>query len=170
MKQQNENNDEGSSFRTEFIARLNEVSRDFGPQAKLAESIGVSKGALQTWLGGRKAPGFEAIARLAQVTGVSLDWLAFGGDDPSLGQQKSSIPVEQDWMGRIYSSISKLYVMKGWAEPPEEARVKAANTYFAVIDLPTDDKRADALSVVLHMLTREVAAPPQSPDASQIFA
>ncbi len=47
-------------------------------QASIAEALGVSRNTVSNWETGRSEPSATYFIRWAQVTGVTLDWLAEG--------------------------------------------------------------------------------------------
>ncbi len=59
-----------------FGARLTEAMRRSGlTQRMLATKIRRSEGAVSRWVRGEREPNLSALARMATVLGVSLDWL-----------------------------------------------------------------------------------------------
>lgn len=57
--------------------KIARVGADFD-QAQLAERVGVSRQTIGHWERGGSQPPLGAAVKLAQVTGVTLDWLAEG--------------------------------------------------------------------------------------------
>jgi transcriptional regulator with XRE-family HTH domain len=51
-------------------------------QDKLAEAIGVSQGNISEWKSGRSKPTFDALIKLADYFGVSIDYLVGRTDNP----------------------------------------------------------------------------------------
>ena len=108
----------GPSSVNEFASRLRIVERKFNNRAEVAKAIGVAKSSYQRWVEGVSTPSFDAMAKLAKVAGVSLDWLAFGEESPSAGDaahtgQQASL--DEKLMFEIWSSIQgivDIYRMK----------------------------------------------------------
>ncbi|WP_372457108.1 helix-turn-helix domain-containing protein [Microbacterium allomyrinae] len=45
-------------------------------QTQMAERVGVARNSISNYENGRSVPTFDVVARIAHVTGGSLDWLA----------------------------------------------------------------------------------------------
>lgn len=87
---------EGASSNSEnaiavgFSARLSQALSSAGYADKyhgraecLAKVFGVSKSAANYWLNGTKLPSVDKIAKLADMCGVSIDWLVTGAESRS---------------------------------------------------------------------------------------
>ncbi|AOJ10572.1 LexA family transcriptional regulator [Burkholderia mayonis] len=61
-------------------SRIDELCRMIGDREAAASVAGVSSVMLRRYIKGESKPPFEVIANLAKAVGVSLDWVAFGGD------------------------------------------------------------------------------------------
>jgi transcriptional regulator with XRE-family HTH domain len=61
----------------DFAARLVQLTREFGSRYALAKASGIPASTLQSYEAGSK-PGIDALARLARVGNVDLDWLLTG--------------------------------------------------------------------------------------------
>lgn len=61
-----------------FSGRLRTVLATLGPQREVAKAIGVSWSRLKNWLSGAAEPGLANLRAVADLTGVSLDWLVYG--------------------------------------------------------------------------------------------
>ncbi|MGE0256967.1 MAG: S24 family peptidase [Alphaproteobacteria bacterium] len=81
------------SFRAELGLRLREVENRFRNRADAAAAAGVAKSSLQRWIEGKSDASFEGLARLAEASGVSLDWLARGRGDIDAGGSTPSSAV-----------------------------------------------------------------------------
>ena len=74
-----------------FVNRIKEARKRAGmKQADLCALLGVSQGALSGWENGRFDPGASVWLRLAQILGVSLEYL-MGGEAPE-GAAPASAP------------------------------------------------------------------------------
>lgn len=152
-------------FRGNLGERLRQISAPFANRTEAAKSIGVGKSTFQSWVEGRAAPSFEAMARLAQVTNTSLNWLAFGEGPFSPRELVSSHVDDHNWMAIIINDIRRIYAAKGWDEPPIDLRKEAARIYFAIAELAEVENRRTTLDVILQMMDYEIK--PQSSDESQ---
>ncbi|MBI1747982.1 MAG: helix-turn-helix transcriptional regulator [Acidobacteria bacterium] len=65
------------SANKEFFMRLRDLLKDF-KQVEIARSIGVSKAMVSGYMTGKKMPGSEKLYKLAQLTGINLEWLISG--------------------------------------------------------------------------------------------
>lgn len=69
--------------RTEGLsARLRQVVKPYGTVSSLASAIGRSEGAVRKWLRGAAEPNATDLRLLSTATGVSVEWMIFGGDVP----------------------------------------------------------------------------------------
>lgn len=60
-----------------FIDRLRSCIAD-EPVAAFARRCGFSEGLIRSYLKGEKKPGMDRLVRMAEVAGVTIDWLATG--------------------------------------------------------------------------------------------
>ena len=153
-------------FREGLGERLRQVSAPFANRSEVANSIGVGKSTFQSWVEGRAAPSFEAMARLAQVTNVSPNWLDFGDRQFYPRELVSSHVGSHDWMAIIVNDIRRIYAAKGWDEPPIDMRMETARIYFGIAELPEVEQRRNAIDVVMQMTAYDLE-PPQTSDESQ---
>lgn len=156
-------------FREGLGERLRQVSAPFANRTEVAKSIGVGKSTFQSWVEGRAAPSFEAMARLAQVANVSPNWLAFG-DSQYFTRELVALHVDShDWMGIILNEIRAIYTAKGWDHVPEKAMASALEIYSASSSHDDFDRRMDFIKQVVPLMFKDVG-PPQSPGIGQVFA
>ena len=97
------------SFREEFVQlgrRLAECRDRMRLTLRVAaERASVNHSTLSTWEQGRAVPTADALARLAAVYGVSIEWL-LGYPETIFG-----IPIRHDWPEGLWE-----FVMSGWAK------------------------------------------------------
>lgn len=84
------------SFRSEVGTRLREVENRFKNRAEAAAAAGVAKSTLQNWIEGKADPSFEGLVKLAEASGVSIEWLAKGG-----GARKPSVDELRQQVDRV---------------------------------------------------------------------
>lgn len=97
LEQKTEAGSRVPSFRKEVGTRIREVENGFANREEAAKAAGVAKSTLQRWIEGKSDPSFEGMVRLAEASGVDLDWLATGKmhperASPQLGQDYVMIP------------------------------------------------------------------------------
>lgn len=61
-----------------FSARLQSALGADKSTRKIARQLDVTEGALRRWAAGQAEPGRRVLARIAETTGVGLDWLVRG--------------------------------------------------------------------------------------------
>lgn len=84
-----------------FIARLQDVVRNWPSADRLARATGVSPSAFRKWLRGDAEPSRERLVALAQAAGVSAGWLAAGeGAPPRYAGARSDVtgPDPRDYV------------------------------------------------------------------------
>lgn len=81
------------SFRRELGERLRQVEGRFRNREEAARAAGVSKTTLLRWVHGGADASFEGLARLADKTGYSLDWLATGQEPKRRGEAPAAPPA-----------------------------------------------------------------------------
>ena len=64
--------------RARFVARLRETIKSFGSANSLANTAGVSEGALRKWASGVSEPTRDRLVAIARAAGVNVSWLATG--------------------------------------------------------------------------------------------
>lgn len=68
-----------------FQLRVKQLREEKGiSQAKLAQDIGVTYGAVGNWESGTREPKFETVIKIADYFGVSIDYLLGRTDDPNM--------------------------------------------------------------------------------------
>lgn len=92
--------DDATKSRQEIGRRIRQLENRFKNRAEAAAAIGVAKSTLQAWGEGRSDPSFGGLARLAEVTGVSLDWIAFGVGDTAARGPDGQRPSEESFASR----------------------------------------------------------------------
>ena len=137
------------AFREGVGNRLREVEAHFKNRSRAAETAGVSKSTFQRWVNGEVDPSFTGLANIAQETGVSLDWLAWGSGDiygrtsvaPKAGRSKGPLTIDEDLLAQIAEGISAVYADEGTAVSPAQlGRAAAAmlNQLFAAYEDPAE--------------------------------
>lgn len=85
-------------MKREFFDRLRDVLREF-KQVEIARAIGVSKAMISGYLAGKKMPGWENLYKIAQLTGVNIEWLMSGHgskyEDGSSKQEEDGLRIER---------------------------------------------------------------------------
>lgn len=92
--------EDASEFMNEVGNRLRIVESRFKNRADVAYKAGVSKSTFQRWVEGKADPSFKALAKLADVTGFSLDWLATGLGDMGPGFPGSRVGETTEAAGK----------------------------------------------------------------------
>ena len=62
------------------LSSAGHADKHHGRAVQLASLFGVSKSAVNYWLNGEKLPSVDKIAKLADMCGVSIDWLVTGSE------------------------------------------------------------------------------------------
>lgn len=90
----------GGKWGDEFRDRLRLLVQDLAKSNRaFARRCGIAPSRLSEWLAGEQLPGLERLGRIAEQTGVSLDWLlsGVGGNSPVyVGQQRPTQDLEHD--------------------------------------------------------------------------
>lgn len=96
----------------EFRDRLRLLIQDRAPSNRaFARHCGIPAARLSEWLAGEQLPGLPHLRRLADRTGVSLDWLlgGVGGESPIyVGQHQSNEDLERDLAIYVRREIHRL--------------------------------------------------------------
>ncbi|HVI26314.1 MAG TPA: helix-turn-helix domain-containing protein [Xanthomonadaceae bacterium] len=89
-------------------------------QESLAHRIGVHRSAIANWESGSSNPSGENLARLAEVLGVSYEWLATGRGEMSLEAWRDDVPaLDAD----LAEGPHERRLLKAWRGLPAKARV-----------------------------------------------
>lgn len=113
---------------TDFPARLRECIGD-EPVAAFARRCGFSEGLLRAYLKAEKQPGMARLVRIAEVAGVTLDWLATGrGPKRRAGAQ---VPVTPDISASPYARRWEKIMALVEGIEDEAARAAALEELFA---------------------------------------
>lgn len=79
--------------------RLEEVCRLLGGRGKAAALAGVTPQMLRRYVLGESRPGFDVVAKLADASGVSLDWLATGKGAMRLAEHGATAATDNQGVG-----------------------------------------------------------------------
>lgn len=87
-------------------------------QEALAEKLGVSRQAVSKWETGESEPEIGKLKRLAEVFGVSVDWLLSDEDsaqgNPQGTKSESQIHTAPDWLENLPGHLGRLVKRFGW--------------------------------------------------------
>lgn len=106
-------------FETGFKTVLNKI----GTLQNAAQIAGVTAEQVAKWRDGKAKPPFKAVVSLANVAGVSLDWLATGEGLPekdSLDEMVKDIKVDADLMAEIVKVVNEYLDSLDRELPPEK--------------------------------------------------
>jgi transcriptional regulator with XRE-family HTH domain len=144
--------------RAELGSRLRAMVEALGSQSVAAQAAQVSVRQLQMYLQGQTAPSFLAVARLAQATGYSLDWV-FTGEGPEAQLIAVGVPTpDPAFMGRLVDAIAKAYKAAGVSLPDRDLGAMATEEYLAAAPLgATDDEQITVARMVRTKHERRLA-------------
>jgi len=150
----------GPSSVNEFTGRLRIVEQQFNNRAEVSKAIGVAKSSYQRWVEGVSTPSFDAMAKLAKVAGVSLDWLAFGEEgqptQERTGWYRYDPPYNYDWMWQIIDMLGDLYRMNGIEPAPDRLLHEAADIYGEAAKIADPDERSRAISMAVAIMAKVI--------------
>jgi transcriptional regulator with XRE-family HTH domain len=93
-----------------FAERLERLRQSTGePKTRFAKRCGVTPASrMGEYLRGEKQPGFDLLHRIAEATGVSLDWLLFGdgGEEPRRrGETQTQADFHDEFAARVLRGV-----------------------------------------------------------------
>ena len=91
-------------------------------QEELAEKIGVSRQAVSKWETGESVPELSKIVMLADIFGVTTDWL-LRDEEPVASEGKETTEPVRTWLDAVPGVIGRLIKAYGWL----------AGVYLAVV-------------------------------------
>lgn len=106
-------------FETGFKTVLNRI----GTLQNAAQIAGVTAEQVAKWRDGKAKPPFKAVASLANVAGVSLDWLATGEgarEKDSLDEMTKNIRIDADLMAELVKIVNEYLDSLDRELPPEK--------------------------------------------------
>lgn len=125
--------------KSEIGKRIKEaIKRARIAQKVLATSVGVAESTITGYIGGRNEPSFSTLVKIAELTGVSTDWLLTGKGDSPVNEPGEPYKVTQ-----IHRTLSPdeekiLLILK---EDPD-----AAAMWKMLLSMPESERR-DATEV-----------------------
>jgi len=132
-------------------------------QAAAAEIAGVSVQQLGRVMRAKNAPSLVPLARLAEATGISLDWVATGegpqrrGDPESVRPREVPAPTDPELFGRLVDGIGRAYRDAGVRLPPIELGRIAAEEYDTIASAISDpEERRIAARLTAERIRREL--------------
>lgn len=159
----------------QFGFRLRQAIPKGMTQQVFATKIGASVSGLRKWLAGDAEPGIGYLPRIAEVTGVSIEWLATG-EGPMIRCEKTeppqheSSPVgnaallashDEELMGRLVDGILAVYKEEGVGLPPRDLGRLAERMRIDLInDYDDPDERRIAVKAALSQLRRNLRDAP----------
>lgn len=92
-----------------FRARLLAASRAAGYRdvPAIAEALGVSKRALYYYLSNRRVPSVSTVSAIADVLGVSVDWLLGADERKMLGATARAISIDRGRCKAVHHPVSR---------------------------------------------------------------
>ena len=152
------NEPKGSLSRSGLAARLRILEGQYKSQADALRAYGINKNTYKNWITEKSLPSLEAVAQIAKVAGVTLDWLAFGEGGTAAEQgpsfDRAALMVDHERIGKITNSFNVLYEdLAGQYDEedilPELNRVIAM--YNLTIDTEDDAELDRALKIAMKM-------------------
>jgi transcriptional regulator with XRE-family HTH domain len=133
-----------------FGARLKEVVALFPSQKEAAAAAGVSPSTWRRWETGEADPGFSALRRLADDTGISLDWLGGQGSkfrmdswDNTVINPVTGIPAAL--AGDVADGLHRVHLAEGHRLPARgfgEQIARLLNELLSTYDTPAEQEVA----------------------------
>lgn len=123
-------------FETGFKTVLNRI----GTLQNAAQIAGVTAEQVAKWRDGKAKPSFKAVASLANVAGVSLDWLATGRE---LSEGTSVKPNRKELLSAIETVEESLTATNRALNP-----AKKAELILAIYDLFTSENKPSSAQIV----------------------
>jgi len=149
-----------SSFKDGLSARLKKLEESYANRSEAVKAYGLQKGAYERWVYARSSPSVEALAKIAKVAGVSLDWLAFGEEGQTThertGWYRYDPPYNYDWMWQIIDMLGDLYRMQGIEPEPDRLLHEAADIYGEASKIADPDERSRAISMATALMAKVI--------------
>jgi len=155
LKAQTEDESKLSSFKDGLSARLKKLEESYANRSEAVKAYGLQKGAYERWVYARSSPSVEALAKIAKVAGVSLDWLAFGEGGPSAEQRpgidRKLLQIDYLLMDKINDKYRELYAKlpKHYDVEPAPAPYTMYFTYNRLILIEDDAERDRTLETII---------------------
>lgn len=109
-----------AEFRQTFGERLSQLLSRYPSRQAASDVAGVNPDQFPKYISGRAKPSFEAIAKLATVCGISLDWLAYGvGGNDFDGLSKLAVIDISENGNRRSKSPKDIVTAKLWGDAPD---------------------------------------------------
>ncbi len=151
-----------SETETGLRDRIRECARIAGSGDELSRRAGIPRRTLENYLSGKSAPKAATLASIAEVAGVSLEWLATGNGAKVRGIDAAAIynktGIDPAVFGRVFAAVDSVYVEE--KEPVSKAELgeAAARIYDKVFDIDDDAEFRGGLRVALADLRRSIRA------------
>ena len=155
MNPETTNEPKGSIARSGLAARLKILEGNYKSQADALRAYDINKNTYKNWITGKSSPSLESIAQIAKVTGVSLDWLAFGEGGTPAEQgpdfDRTLLQIDYLLMDNINAKYRELY-----AKLPNEFDIEPAPapytmyfTYNRLILIEAEAERDRTLDTII---------------------
>ena len=154
-----------------FSSRLASLTIQRGDIPKLAEKTGIPAATLYNYRRGRGIPQIDEAAKIAEATGVCLEWLATGKEpmrlgvpDPAPAKIESApapsgepVPLDHDFGGDVCAAVLELYRAERSYLPNGKIMAIALEKYEEIVSsADTDEERRAMLKLVLNQLRKEL--------------
>lgn len=133
--------------------RIKAAADAIGSRKEAARLAGVSDDMLYRYMREETPPRFEAIVRLAQAAGMSLDWMATGHEQPAAHESAAHYDIAPEWAQSRVREIDALLATEGKLPLPP-TRVAANETLQSAL---TDLRHIARLPTVPHELRMAAA-------------
>ncbi len=123
-------------FETGFKIVLNKI----GTLQNAARIAGVTAEQVAKWRDGKAKPSFKAVASLANVAGVSLDWLATGREF----SEETSVKLDRKELLSAIETVEESLTATNRALNP----AKKAELILAIYDLFTSENKPSSAQII----------------------
>jgi transcriptional regulator with XRE-family HTH domain len=146
--------------RAELGKHIRALVEAVGTQTQAAAIAGITVQQLGRLMRGANAPSLLPLARLSEVTGISLDWVAFGPDHPELtGIEEQRPASDPELFGRLVDGIGRVYQEEGAKLPAIDLGRIAAMEYDLIVAAVEDsEERRIAARLTAERIRRELRA------------
>lgn len=128
--------------------RIAEACDLLGERQQAAAVVGVTPKHLRRVIQGESIPGVDILARLADATGYSIDWIMTGRGPRKRGGAQSG--TDPELLGRLVDALRQAYADEGVALPDVELGRMAAVEHDAIVTAtPDPDERIVMVKLVV---------------------
>lgn len=132
--------------------RIREASENAGGLNRLADAIDTPRRTLGDWVSGSSEPKASALGKIAQATGVNMNWLVLGEGDKERGSLAAQTTIDEALIERLSRVVEQVYREAEQKIPPARLVRETITLYNQLCERVSDPNDREEMETTLPQL------------------